>query len=215
MSIGLLILTGVLGVLVLILALHCCVKTPKLRASAAPAFEPIVLRASPGVVQEARFPTTPPTWNSGMQWSHTWRLPHLNRGAVEFQTTLDQGLMLAFSSAMSDTGGGTLMHIRAPSATSDDEVMYGVSDMFNPGHIKAFASQKRSDEPSTQRYRAEYDNGHYKLTDMDTGKVIFETDYPFHNTAANAPQQNIQYFGFGTSSVGNVRTIDAVGISHI
>jgi hypothetical protein len=161
------------------------------------------------VVQQALFPHTPATWNSGMAWNFSWRLPQLNKGTVVFDATLDQGLMVGFSSAMSDTGGGYLVHILAPDKDNVN-ALYGVSDMLSPALIHTFATTKMDTEPRKHRYTVSYDNGHFKLQNEDG--VIFDQPYPFANQTSNAPQQNINYFGFGTSSVGAPRSIDAVNI---
>lgn len=161
------------------------------------------------VVQNALFPHTPPTWNSGMQWSFSWRLPQTNRGRVAFDTTLDQGLMVGLSSAMTDTGGGYLVHILAPDKDNVN-ALYGVSDMLSPALIHTFASEPMSTEPRKRGYLLSYDNGRFRL-ENEHG-VIFDQPYPFANQTSNFPQQNINYFGFGTSSVGAPRSIDNVAI---
>lgn len=161
------------------------------------------------VVQQALFPHTPATWNSGMQWSFSWRLPQTNRGTIVFDTTLDQGLMVGFSSAMTDTGGGYLVHILAPDK-DNVSALYGVSDMLSPSLVHAYASEPMATEPHKRRYMLTYDNGHVTLSNENG--VIFDQPYAFANQTSNYPQQNINYFGFGTSSVGAPRSIDNVNI---
>ncbi len=140
---------------------------------------------------EAVIPGQQITWVTGMQWNMAWTLP----GEFAFTATYSQGLLVGLGGAMTDTAGGYVVHLRAPSG---NELLYGISDMNYGGKIHCLARVPRTLDFRPRRYEVRATTGHVSL--WEDGRPVFDTNLATLFNNNRAIQDNLKFFGFGSSS---------------
>jgi hypothetical protein len=131
------------------------------------------------------------TWTTGMQYNIHWTLP----GEFAFTATYSQGLLVSLCGAMTDTAGGYVVHLRAPSG---NELMYGVSDIMYGGKIHCLARVPRTLDFRPRRYELRATTGHISL--WEDGRPVFDANLASLFNNSRSVQNNLKFFGFGSSS---------------